>query len=176
VTLRAIGPIESSVNESGKAPSVGTRCLLGLKPTMPHRAAGILVDPPVSLPIAMSHMPSATATAPPDVEPPGTRVRSAGLPGVPKCGLRPTAEKANSVMLVLATMIAPAARSRRTIGASASAGDASSASTREPARVFSPLTSNRSLMVTMAPSKGPSEMPDRIRASAASAASMALCR
>jgi hypothetical protein len=32
------------------------------------------------------------------------------------------AEKANSVMLVLATITAPAARSRRTTGASASAG------------------------------------------------------
>ena len=29
-TLFAIGPIESSVNDSGNAPSVGTRCLLGL--------------------------------------------------------------------------------------------------------------------------------------------------
>ena len=50
-TLRAIGPIESSVNDSGNAPSVGTRCWLGLKPTMPqsaagmrHRAAGVGAD------------------------------------------------------------------------------------------------------------------------------------
>ncbi len=41
------------------------------------------VEPPVSLPMAISHMPSATATAPPEVEPPGMRLRSAGLPGVP---------------------------------------------------------------------------------------------
>ena len=40
-------------------------------------------EPPVSEPTAISHMPSATATAPPDVEPPGTRVRSAGFAGVP---------------------------------------------------------------------------------------------
>ena len=79
------------------------------------------VEPPVSVPMAISHMPSATATAAPDDEPPGTRVRSDGLPGVPKCGLAPTPEKANSVMLVLATITAPPARSRRTTGASAAA-------------------------------------------------------
>ena len=69
----AIGPMESSVYDSGKAPSVGMRWRLGLKPTMPHSAAGMRVEPPVSLPMAISHMPSATATAPPDDEPPGTR-------------------------------------------------------------------------------------------------------
>ena len=50
---------------------------------MPHSAAGILVDPPVSVPMAISHMASATATAAPQDEPPGMRLRSAGLPGVP---------------------------------------------------------------------------------------------
>ena len=58
-TLLAIGPIESSVNDSGNAPSVGTRCLLGFQPTMPQSAAGMRVEPPVSVPIAISHMPSA---------------------------------------------------------------------------------------------------------------------
>ena len=83
VTLFAIGPIESSVYDSGNAPSVETRNLLGLKPTMPQNAAGTRSEPPVSEPIAISHIPSATATAPPDEEPPGTRLRSAGFPGVP---------------------------------------------------------------------------------------------
>ena len=45
----------------------------------------------------------------------------------------------------------------------------SSNSTRDPARVTSPATSNRSLMLTIAPSSGPSGRPIRIRASAASA-------
>jgi hypothetical protein len=44
---------------------------------------------------------------------------------------------------------------------------------REPARVGSPATSNRSLMLTIAPSSGPSEMPALARASAASAAARA---
>ena len=50
---------------------------------MPHSAPGMRVEPPVSVPIAISHMWSAAATAAPDDEPPGTRARSAGLPGVP---------------------------------------------------------------------------------------------
>src|SRR5262249_6854197 len=91
-TLVASGPIESSANDSGTAPVVGMRPAVGLKPTMPHIAAGMRVEPPVSVPIDMRHMPSAAATAAPDDEPPGIRRRSAGLPGVPKCGLAPTPE------------------------------------------------------------------------------------
>ena len=89
---------------------------------MPHSAAGMRVEPPVSVPMVISPMPSAQATAPPEDEPPGMRLRSAGLPGVPKCGLAPTPENANSVMLVLATITAPASRRRLTAGASAAAG------------------------------------------------------
>ena len=98
--------MESSEVLNGKAPVVGTRCRLGLKPTMPQSAAGIRTEPPVSLPIAISAMPSPTVTAAPDDEPPGMRARSRGLPGVPKCGLAPIAPSANSVMLVLATITA----------------------------------------------------------------------
>ncbi len=65
------------------------RWRLGFQPTIPQSAAGARVEPPVSLPMAISHIASATATAPPEVEPPGARARSAGLPGVPKCGLVP---------------------------------------------------------------------------------------
>src|SRR6185437_15057213 len=75
-------------------------------------------------------------------------------------------------MLVFATMIAPAARNLPTTGASTAAGFPSSARTLEPARVTSPATSKRSLMVTMAPSSGPTEIPDFARASAASAAAL----
>src|SRR5262249_62304445 len=100
------------------------RGLLGLKPTIPHKAAGMRVEPPVSLPMAISHRRSATATAPPDVEPPGTRARSAGFPGVPKCGLAPTPEHANSLMVGLATITAPPARSRRTTGGAPAAAAA----------------------------------------------------
>src|SRR6185312_15978380 len=51
-TLLASGPIESSVVESGIAPSRGTRNCVGLNPTTPQRAAGTRTEPPVSVPIA----------------------------------------------------------------------------------------------------------------------------
>src|SRR5438445_3264693 len=51
----------------------------GLNPTTPSSDAGIRIEPPVSLPIAQSHMPVATATADPPDEPPATRLGSCGL-------------------------------------------------------------------------------------------------
>ena len=82
-TELASGPIESSEVESGTTPSIGTRRAVGLKPVMPQTAAGMRTEPPVSVPSAATAMPSATETAAPAEEPPGTRLRSAGLPGVP---------------------------------------------------------------------------------------------
>ena len=54
-----------------------------MNPTMPQPAAGLRTEPPVSVPSAATAMRSATETAAPADEPPGTRLRSAGLPGVP---------------------------------------------------------------------------------------------
>ncbi len=47
------------------------------------------MEPPVSVPRAMSASPVATATADPLDEPPGTRPGSSGLTGVPYQGLMP---------------------------------------------------------------------------------------
>ncbi len=52
---------------------------MGLSPTIPHRAAGWRIEPPVSVPIAHGASPAATAAALPPEEPPGTRSRSHGL-------------------------------------------------------------------------------------------------
>src|SRR5579863_3561020 len=84
-TLLASGPTESRLGASGKAPLSDTRPCVGLNPTTPQKAAGMRHDPPVSVPIVAGVMPSATATAPPEVEPPGiwARARSQGLEGVP---------------------------------------------------------------------------------------------
>src|SRR5271170_4265267 len=84
-TLIASGPTESRLGASGKAPFSDTRRCVGLNPTMPQNAAGMRHDPPVSVPIVAGVMPSATLTAPPEVEPPGIwpRARSQGLNGVP---------------------------------------------------------------------------------------------
>merc|ERR1740117_101342 len=85
-TELASGPTLSRVYESGKAPSRGTRAAVGLKPVVPQSAEGMRTEPRVSEPRDMAHMPSATATAAPDEEPPGMRppeARSHGFFGVP---------------------------------------------------------------------------------------------
>src|SRR5215831_16762690 len=69
----ASAPMESSEVESGNAPTVGTRCAVGLNPTTPHNAAGMRHEPPVSVPSAPYAMPSLTDTAAPEDEPPGMR-------------------------------------------------------------------------------------------------------
>ena len=75
----------SSERESSKAPVRGTRDWVLLKPTMPHSAAGMRIEPPVSEPSVATARPSATDTAPPAEEPPGMRATAAsvGLRGVP---------------------------------------------------------------------------------------------
>src|SRR4051794_10446055 len=94
LTVEAIGPIESSVEESGNTPSSGTRDCVGLKPVSPQSAAGMRTEPPVSEPIAAQAIPSLTLIAAPEEEPPGIRRSSLryGFAGVPRWGLRPIAE------------------------------------------------------------------------------------
>ena len=75
----------SRLGESGTVPVKGTRRAVLLKPTMPHSAAGILSEPPVSEPKPTSAAPVATETAAPEDDPPGMRsiCVSAGFTGVP---------------------------------------------------------------------------------------------
>src|SRR5882757_1443587 len=84
-------------------------------------------------------------------------------------------EKANSLMLVLPTITAPAARSRATTGASSLAGGASS-SALEPASVVSPRTLQRFLTDTGIPASSEGTMPAKRSASLASAAASAASR
>jgi hypothetical protein len=86
--------------------------------------------------------------------------------------LAPTPEKANSLMLVLPTITAPAARRRATTGASCWAGGASSSAV-EPASVVSPATLHRFLIDTGRPASGEGTMPALRSASLASAAARA---
>ena len=51
---------------------------------MPHAAAGMRIDPPVSVPSVASAMPAATLTADPPLDPPGDRVGSCGLRAGPE--------------------------------------------------------------------------------------------
>jgi hypothetical protein len=52
---------------------------VALRPTRPHHAAGIRMEPPPSPPWAMGTTFAATSAAAPPEEPPGVRVRSTGL-------------------------------------------------------------------------------------------------
>ncbi len=51
LTVRASGPAQSNEGESGMIPSHEMRPKVGFSPAMPHKAAGIRMEPPVSVPI-----------------------------------------------------------------------------------------------------------------------------
>src|SRR3546814_15662452 len=99
-TEAARGPIESSVQDRGRAPCAGMRAAVGLKPARLQNADGIRTEPPVSVTMAATAVPSATDTPAHDEDPPGLRpvARSQGLLALPACGLRPAPETANSRM------------------------------------------------------------------------------
>ena len=78
-TVRAIGPTVSKLAASGNTPSTGTVPWAGLRPTTPQAAAGMRIDPPVSVPSASGTMPAARAAALPLLEPPATRSGATGL-------------------------------------------------------------------------------------------------
>ena len=84
-TERVRAQTVSSVLESGIAPDVGTNLAVLLKPTMPFKAAGMRMDPPVSDPRPIKEAPVATDTAAPEDEPPGILAvtGSQALAGVP---------------------------------------------------------------------------------------------
>src|SRR5579863_6679520 len=91
-------------------------------PTRPQNAAGIRVDPPPSLAVAMGSSPPATAAAEPPLDPPGVRVRSHGLRVVPHAVVDVKQTVPNSGAAVLPTGTPPARRMRSTSTSSAAAG------------------------------------------------------
>jgi hypothetical protein len=167
-TVRAIGPRVSRVVERGTVPAIGSEPSVVFSPTRSLKAAGIRTEPPVSLPKAAMARPRATATALPLEEPPGTRVGSKALPGVPVWGLSPSPPKASSVMVLLPRKTAPAWSSRATTGASCEAG-ARPKRAALPAAVTSPAVSIRSLSTNGTPSSGPRKSPRSQRRWAAAA-------
>ena len=69
----------SSVFASGTTPRTGTAPNVGLRPTHPHSAAGIRMEPAVSVPMATETRPAATAAAEPPLEPPVVRAGFQGF-------------------------------------------------------------------------------------------------
>src|ERR1700761_1331062 len=153
------GPTVSRDGASGYTPFTDTRPCAVFRPATPQQAAGILTDPPVSVPNATSASPMATATADPLDDPPGTRLGSRGLTGVPAQWLTPLADQHSSVRPVLPTMRAPLIRADATAAASVSARSAISATTGHPAVVGSPATSMQSLTASRGPAALPSASP-----------------
>src|SRR5262249_30106932 len=101
---------------------------VGRSPTIPHSAAGCLIEPPVSEPSAHGASPPATAAAEPPEEPPGTRVGSHGLCDGPHAEFSVDEPIANSSMFVLPSTGSPAALQR--------AATVESATGMKPERIF----------------------------------------
>src|SRR5439155_26967575 len=132
---------------------------VGLSPSMPQKAAGWRIEPPVSVPSPPAARPAATAAAGPPDEPPGTRVRSHGL----RVGLNVECSVedpiANSSMLPLPSITAPAAvRRAMTV---ASYGGTKPSSILEPQVAVPPRVHRTSMYTSGAPSSGPSGFPSR---------------
>src|SRR5918992_4237949 len=85
---------------------------VGRRPTIPHSAAGCLIEPPVSEPSAHGAMPAATAAAEPPPDPPGTRSGSHGFRVGPKAEFSVDEPIANSSVFVLPSSGSPASRHR----------------------------------------------------------------
>ena len=141
---------------------------------MPVRAAGRRVLAPASVESDSGPMPAATATADPPLEPPGVSRVSQGLRVTPNSGASVSSLCANSDVVVLPTMIAPAFLSRST--ATASASGTLSAIRREPQVVRSPAVLMMSFTDTGTPCSAPSTSPRATAASACCAAFIALSR
>ncbi len=149
--------------------SSGTTPGEGRNPTTPQNAAGLRRLPPVSEPIAIGHMPVASATAEPPEEPAQLLVRSCGLAVAPYTALRVFAPALHSGLLVLPSAMAPAARRVATMASSLTGRLSRKIS--EPNVVGRPATSNISLMPSGRPCSGPRLSPAMTLVSAARASS-----
>ena len=76
VTVRASGPAMSCVDDSGITPVRLDNPRVPRRPTRFWFAAGMRIDPQVSLPIPAAAKLAPTAAPVPPLDPPGTRCRS----------------------------------------------------------------------------------------------------
>src|SRR5580658_386312 len=116
--LVAKGPIRSSDEANAIRPYLDTRPYVGIMAGTPQYAPGCRMDPPVSVPSAITERLAATAAAEPPLEPPGTRSSAAGFRTGPYAEFSFELPMANSSQLVLPRIMAPAFSSRATAVAS----------------------------------------------------------
>ena len=142
---------------------------LGLKPTAPQKLAGRRIEPTTWVPSPAGTMPAPTAAAEPLDEPPGVRL--------PSCGFLVLCHgwlDANSVVVVLPMMMAPASRSACTLAESRFQSAPSHIG--EPWPVGMSAVSMMSLIATGMPSIGDSGLPASQRFAESSAARRAPSR
>src|SRR5258708_40156735 len=101
-TLRAIGPWTPRLRSTAATGVCATRPMLGRRPTMPQKLAGLRSEPPMSEPWASQAVPVASATAAPPEEPAADRDVSHGLRVVPNTSLKVLAPAPHSGGLDLA--------------------------------------------------------------------------
>ncbi len=166
VSTPSVGrPIAPSVHSGAH----DTRPRVGFRPTRPQHEAGMRIEPPPSLPCASETMPDATAAPLPPDDPPGVRDVSHGLRVGPKRSGSVTGRIPSSGVLVLPTMIAPAARSFRTVALSCDGTQSPIASMPWVVRIPS-VKAIRSLIAIGTPASGRSS-PGLIASASASARS-----
>src|ERR1051325_7554017 len=144
-----MGPLTCNVSHTHSAGSVGTRPGDGRNPTIPQKLAETRSAPPRSVPSAIAIIPVASPTAPPPVDPPALFDGFQGLRVRPKTSFQVLPPAANSGVLVLPIMIAPAFRNRSTTSASTSG--TWSAKSGEPKVLRNPFTCVTSLIPTGTP-------------------------
>jgi hypothetical protein len=82
-TVSAKIETQSSMRQAGTTPAVEINPRLGFSPTMLLSIAGTRPEPAVSVPSASGTSPADTATAEPELEPPGIRSARTALRGMP---------------------------------------------------------------------------------------------
>lgn len=125
---------------------------------MPQKAAGILTEPPPSVPTLNGPIPRATAAALPPLEPPAVRVEFQGFTVDPVRGLSVTPFHPYSGVVVFPRRTAPCSRSRAATGASSSYSWLGSI-VRDPRNVGHPRVRIRSFMEAGTPSSLPLGLP-----------------
>ena len=123
-TERVITPSEKKPNGGSARGPDATLPRLGFSPTRPQCAAGIRMDPAMSLAWAAGTMPAATAAADPPELPPGERSSAHGLWVTPAATGSVVPISASSGRFVRPRFTRPAARN--------AAASALSASARQP--------------------------------------------
>ncbi|QBZ66036.1 hypothetical protein PoMZ_13004 [Pyricularia oryzae] len=168
-TLLPIAPMASCVAETGTMPSLDTSPVVGRKLHSPFALAGLLKLLTVSVPVASTANPAATAAPDPPELPPGVRRRSYGLRTWPASEDADIPSSASSCILALPRTTAPALRRAATVGESTRGRLRARA--RQPAAVLMPAASKLSLSRTGMQNSGrPVTLPAANWASRASAA------